>query len=108
MKTRILLTLLTAALLLNACGTTPNNAQNAQQITLGAYTTPREAYGVLIPMFQEQWRAQTGGEVTFETSYLGSGAQSRAIIEGFEADLAALSLEADITRIVNAGLIMHN
>jgi sulfate transport system substrate-binding protein len=75
------------------------------KLILGAYTTPREAYGKLLPLFAAQWKAQTGQEVTFEESYLGSGAQSRAIVEGFEADIAALSLEADITRIVKAGLI---
>ena len=74
-------------------------------IVLGAYTTPREAYGKLIPIFKEQWKQQTGQEVTFQESYQGSGAQSRAIVEGFEADIAALSLEADITRIQKAGLI---
>jgi sulfate/thiosulfate transport system substrate-binding protein len=46
--------------------------------------------------------------VIFEESYLGSGAQSRAIIEGFEADVTALSLEADVTRIQRAGLITHD
>lgn len=80
----------------------------AVTLTLGAYTTPREAYAELIPIFQAQWKEKTGQEVTFEESYLGSGAQSRAIVEGFEADVAALSLEADITRIVDAGLITHD
>src|SRR6185503_17578083 len=41
-------------------------------------------------------------------SYQGSGAQSRAIVEGFEADVTALSLEADVNRITNAGLITHD
>lgn len=78
------------------------------KLTLGAYTTPREAYRELIPIFQKQWKEKTGQTVTFEESYLGSGAQSRAIVEGFEADIAALSLEADIIRIKNAGLITHD
>jgi sulfate/thiosulfate transport system substrate-binding protein len=77
-------------------------------IVLGGYTTPREAYGKLIPIFKEQWKQQTGQDVTFQESYQGSGAQSRAIVEGFEADIAALSLEADITRIEKAGLITHD
>jgi len=77
-------------------------------LTLGAYTTPREAYAELIPIFQAQWQEKTGQEVTFEESYLGSGAQSRAVVEGFEADVVALSLEADVTRIVDAGLITHD
>lgn len=78
------------------------------RLILGAYTTPREAYGQIIPLFQAAWKAETGQDVVFEESYLGSGAQSRAVVEGFEADVVALSLEADITRIVNAGLITHD
>jgi sulfate transport system substrate-binding protein len=75
---------------------------------LGAYATPREAYGELIPIFQKQWKDKTGQDVEFEESYLGSGAQSRAIVEGFEADVTALSLEADVNRIEKAGLITHD
>ena len=78
------------------------------KLTLAAYTTPREAYRELIPIFQKQWLDKTGQTVTFEESYLGSGAQSRAVVEGFEADIVALSLEADVTRIENAGLITHD
>lgn len=95
--------------LLAACGNPAAADSSAKgnevKLTLGAYTTPREAYRELIPIFQKQWKEKTGQEVVFEESYLGSGAQSRAIVEGFEADIAALSLEADITRIVEAGLI---
>jgi sulfate transport system substrate-binding protein len=113
-----LLLLLSLVGLLAACGAsteraapTPGSATpagGAATLILGAYTTPREAYGKLIPMFKERWKQQTGQEVTFQESYLGSGAQSRAIVEGFEADVAALSLEADIERIAKAGLITHD
>ena len=44
----------------------------------------------------------------FQESYQGSGAQSRAIVGGFEADIAALSLEADVDKIADAGLITHD
>src|SRR5688500_7655372 len=53
-------------------------------IVLGAYTTPREAYSKLIPIFTEQWKKETGQDLTFQESYQGSGAQSRSIVEGFE------------------------
>lgn len=78
------------------------------KLTLGAYTTPREAYAEIIPLFQAYWKEKTGQSVTFEESYQGSGAQSRAVVEGFEADVVALSLEADINRIEKAGLITHD
>jgi sulfate transport system substrate-binding protein len=84
------------------------SAEKSLTIVLGAYTTPREAYGELIPIFRQQWKEQTGQDITFEESYLGSGAQSRAIVEGFEADVTALSLEADVNRIQDAGLITHD
>src|SRR3712207_1551863 len=87
------------------------NAQSgggATKITLGAYTTPREAYARIIPLFQKSWKDQTGQDLEFEQSYQASGAQSRAIVEGFDADVAALSLEADIDRITKAGLITHD
>ncbi len=78
-------------------------------LTLGVYTTPREAYGnAIIPGFQKLWKEKTGQDVRFEQSYQGSGAQARAIIGGFEADIAALSLEPDVVKVAQAGLIRHD
>jgi sulfate transport system substrate-binding protein len=91
-----------------AAGGAPVANGSPTTIVLGAYTTPREAYGKLLPIFKEQWKQQTGQDITFQESYQGSGAQSRAIVEGFEADIAALSLEADISRIQKAGLITND
>jgi sulfate/thiosulfate transport system substrate-binding protein len=104
--------------LLTGCGdqdaqTAPGDqrAQSAgvRTLTLGAYTTPREVYGQgIIPAFQRHWKAKTGEDVRFEASYLGSGAQARAIVGGFEADVAALSLDPDIETLAQAGLITHD
>ncbi len=91
-----------------ASGGASTSSQKPATLILGAYTTPREAYGQLIPLFRQQWQEQTGQDLIFEESYLGSGAQSRAIVEGFEADVTALSLEADVSRIEQAGLITHD
>lgn len=78
-------------------------------LVLAAYTTPREAYDKdIIPAFQRFWKDKTGAQVTIRQSYQGSGAQSRAVIAGFEADVAALSLEDDIDKIQQAGLITHD
>jgi sulfate/thiosulfate-binding protein len=106
---------LTAALLvlfagsaLTGCGSSGGNGTKVT-LTLGGYTTPREAYGkAVIPAFQKFWKEKTGQDVEFQESYQGSGAQSRAIIGGFEADIAALSLEGDIDKIADAGLITHD
>ena len=89
-------------------GNTAENTNDEVKLTLAAYTTPREAYAEIIPAFQNYWKDKTGQTVTFEESYQGSGAQSRAVAEGFEADIVALSLEADINRLEKAGLITHD
>jgi sulfate transport system substrate-binding protein len=97
------------ASLLAACGGQPGDTSSEEiKLILGAYTTPREAYSQIIPLFQAHWLTETGQTVVFEESYLGSGAQSRAVINGFEADIVALSLEADVNRIQEAGLITHD
>ncbi|MFN8485177.1 MAG: sulfate ABC transporter substrate-binding protein [Anaerolineae bacterium] len=91
----------------SASSASPANS-GATKLILGAYTTPREAYGEIIPLFKKYWKAKTGQDVEFQESYQASGAQSRAIAEGFEADMAALSLEDDITRLQTAGLITQD
>lgn len=94
---------------LAGCGSVGGSNSKHVTLTLAAYTTPREAYSkAIIPEFQKYWRQKTGQEVEFQESYQASGAQSRAIVAGFEADIAALSLEGDIARIAQAGLIQHD
>ena len=96
-------------LVIAGCGKASGTNGRKTTLVLGAYTTPREAYSkAIIPEFQQYWRQKTGQEVEFQESYQGSGAQSRAIVAGFEADIAALSLEGDIARIAQAGLIQHD
>jgi len=104
-----LLILIIFCLLLAGCSD-QNGVEEGDEVKLilGAYTTPREAYGEIIPLFQQFWLEETGQRVVFEESYLGSGAQSRAVVDGFEADIVALSLEADVNRIQEAGLITHD
>lgn len=84
-------------------------AGKARKLTLAGYTTPREAYGQdILPAFAKHWQEKTGETVTFEESYQGSGAQARAVVEGFEADVVALSLEPDVRVVEQAGLITHD
>jgi sulfate/thiosulfate-binding protein len=105
-----------------ACGGTKDDAAAApgasandepapatSTLTLGAYTTPREAYGTaIIPAFTKAWVDSSKKTLQARESYLGSGAQARAILGGFEADVAALSLEPDIKKIEDAKLITHD
>jgi sulfate transport system substrate-binding protein len=71
-------------------------------LSLVAYSTPREAYEEIIPAFEE---TPAGAGVDFEQSYASSGEQSRAVEAGLDADVVAFSLEPDVTRLVEAGLV---
>lgn len=89
----------------------PVQAQDAPPpvtLTLAGYAVPREAYGDIIPLFQSYWQEQTGQQVIVLESYQASGAQSRAVAGGFEADIVALSIEPDVTRLVDAGLVSED
>jgi sulfate/thiosulfate transport system substrate-binding protein len=71
-------------------------------LTLVAYSTPEEAYKDLIPAFNE---TPEGEGVGFDQSYASSGEQSRAVEGGLPADVVEFSLEPDMTRLVEAGLV---
>ena len=72
------------------------------KLSLVAYSTPREAYGKLIPMFQ---KTPAGDSVSFTQSYGASGEQTRAIKAGLDADVVALSLAPDMDELVAAGKV---
>jgi sulfate/thiosulfate-binding protein len=80
-------------------------AQDVVTLTLVAYSTPREAYEEIIPLFQA---TPEGAGVQFETSFAASTEQSRAVESGLPADIVALSLEPDITRLIEPGLVAED
>lgn len=81
---------------------TPSSPTTPGTVTLVGYTTPREAYAELIPLFQA---TPEGQGVTFEESYGPSGDQSRAVSAGLPADVVALALWPDVERLVEPGIV---
>jgi sulfate/thiosulfate transport system substrate-binding protein len=78
-------------------------------LTFAAYSTPREVYGKIIPAFVEKWKAEHDDQsVIFQESYGGSTTQSQNVINGFQADVVALSLAPDVDVIADEGLITHD
>lgn len=78
-------------------------------ITFAAYSTPREVYGKIISAFQDKWKADHNGQsVIFQESYGGSTTQAQNVVNGFPADVVALSLAPDVQQIQDAGLITHD
>jgi sulfate/thiosulfate-binding protein len=79
---------------------------NSPVITFAAYSTPREVYGKIILAFQAKWKDEHNGQnVIIQESYGGSTSQAQNVVNGFPADVVALSLAPDVDKIKDAGLI---
>ena len=71
-------------------------------LKLFAYAVPKPGYDKVIPAFNKTDR---GKGVQIQQSYGASGDQSRKVKDGAEADIVNFSVEPDITRLVDAGLV---
>jgi sulfate transport system substrate-binding protein len=89
-----------------AAGCRPASDPNTDVLRIGAYSVVREVlHDGVLPAFAAQWKSRTGRAVEFQESYNASGAQARAIVSGFDADLAILSHEGDMEILVEAGRV---
>jgi sulfate transport system substrate-binding protein len=121
MYTRTLRTVLASlslfAVVAASCGTDPASGTGGDGcdpaespvLSFAAYSTPREVYGKIISAFQAKWKDEHDGQsVIFQESYGGSTTQAQNVVNGYEADVVALSLGPDVDTIVDAGLITHD
>ena len=67
-----------------------------------SYDPTREFYHAFNEAFAAHWKAETGETVTIRMSHGGSGKQARAVIDGLQADVVTLALEADIDAIAQS------
>jgi sulfate/thiosulfate-binding protein len=104
LRSLTLVALVAAPLTVAACGSSSSSG-GSSKLTLAAYSTPKEAYSVIIPAFQ---KTAAGKGVTFSQSYGASGEQSRAVEAGLKANIVAFSLSPDVNKLVKAGLVDAN
>ncbi|WKG10951.1 sulfate ABC transporter substrate-binding protein [Nocardia sp. PE-7] len=100
-----------AAVALTACGggasdSTDGGAAVADgsggTLNLYAYAVPKPGFDKVVPEFN---KTDAGKGVQIQASYGASGDQSRKVKDGAEADVVNFSVEPDITRLVDAGLV---
>jgi sulfate/thiosulfate transport system substrate-binding protein len=90
------------SLAIAACG----GSGNGLELTLVGYAVPKAAHDAIIPKFVEQWKKDHEGQnITFKQSYGGSGSQTRAILDGLEADVVHLAVGADVEKLVQSGFV---
>ena len=71
-----------------------------------SYDPTREFYAEVNTAFAAQWQQKTGETLVINASHGGSGKQSRAVIDGLEADVVTLALAADIDAIAEKGKLL--
>ena len=71
-----------------------------------SYDPTRELYVEYNAAFAKYWKEKTGDNVKVEQSHGGSGSQSRAIIDGLQADVATLALAADVDALAKKGKLL--
>ena len=109
-RSRLLLAVLAVAVLgVTACGGASDSIsggastdKGSKSLSLVAYSTPQVVYDEIVPEFQ---KTGAGEGVGFKSSFGASGEQSRAVEAGLKADVVSFSLEPDMTRLVDAGLV---
>ncbi len=82
-------------------------AARAQDSLLNvSYDPTRELYKDVNTQFASFWKTQPGGRaITVKTSHGGSGAQSRAVLDGLQADVVTLGIQSDIDVLADKGLL---
>ncbi len=71
-----------------------------------SYDPTRELYREYNAAFAKYWQGKTGDKVTVEQSHGGSGAQSRAVIDGLQADVVTFALAGDIDPLYKFGKLI--
>ena len=98
------------SLALGACDNSNNVSSGAVQkkdveITLVGYAVPKAAHNKIIKKFTAKWQQEHNQKVIFKQTYGGSGAQTRAVIDGLPADVVHLALGNDVNKLVKAKLV---
>lgn len=82
-----------------------NSTKHTVELLNVSYDPTRELYEQFNKSFASYWEEKTGQKVTIKQYHGGSGAQSRAVIDGLEADVVTLALAYDIDAIAKTGKI---
>ena len=96
-------------LLLGAC--LPKSGSSTRKggtrvITLYGFSVMKEVMDkAVIPAFTEKWKREQGEDVRFNASYAGSETITNQILQGVAADFGIFSIERDVQRLVEKGLV---
>lgn len=95
----------TGVLALTGCTSAAGGGDEGSTINIVGFAVPEAANEAIAAEFN---RTDEGKGVKFSGSYGASGDQSRKVEAGAEADYVHFSIEPDVTRLVDAGLVAED
>ena len=102
----LFLSVVLCSLLLSGSGCMPSPTTNkgGRTITVYGFSIMKEALEKEIyPAFAAKWKREHGEDVNFNSSFAGSETVTNQILQGAPADIAILSIERDVDRLIKAG-----
>lgn len=76
---------------------------SAAELLNSSYDIARELFADINPVFEKQWKAQTGEDLTIKQSHAGSSKQALAILQGLKADVVTYNQVTDVQILHDKG-----
>lgn len=94
------------SILLTACLPASSTNQGKRMITVYGFSIMKEPLEKSIyPAFKEKWKREHGEDVEFVSAFAGSETIKNQILQGSPAQIAILSIERDVTNLIEAGQV---
>ncbi|MCY7375306.1 MAG: sulfate ABC transporter substrate-binding protein [Pyrinomonadaceae bacterium] len=109
MKRKFLWLTVFGSLFLIGCLPGGQSSKGGHTITVYGFSIMKEALEKEIyPAFAAQWKREKGEDVHFVSSFAGSETITNQILQGAPADIAILSIERDVDRLIAAGQVLND
>lgn len=109
MKHKFFWLIILCSFLLTSCLPGGQTNKGGRTITVYGFSIMKEALEKEIyPAFAAKWKAEHGEDVTFTSSFAGSETVTNQILQGAPADIAILSIERDVDRMIKAGQVPND
>ena len=109
MKQKILWLIILSSLLLTSCLPSGQTNKGGQTITVYGFSIMKESLERdIYPAFAAKWKAEHGEDIHFVSSFAGSETVVNQILQGAPADIAILSIERDVDRLIQAGQVPND
>uniref|UniRef100_UPI00403F50EE sulfate ABC transporter substrate-binding protein n=1 Tax=Massilia sp. METH4 TaxID=3123041 RepID=UPI00403F50EE len=98
---------LASAIAVSALGMPPAFAADVTLLNV-SYDVARELYKDINPVFEAQYRQQSGKTIEVKQSHGGSSKQARSVADGLEASVVTMNQANDIDMLADRGLVVKD